>query len=118
MDNVRDLQDDAQTPLMIDEAAAAVMDADCQPSQLHRAVRGRLPLKPWFGSTNLLLYTMAGDSGRWVVSGTDMGKYTTALVDPEPADLDSVYDHIDGSATAVPAIRPQFLATFPSRGWK
>lgn len=162
MDNVRDLQDDAQTPLMIDEAAAAVMDADCQPSQLHRAVRGRLPLKPWFGSTNLLLYTMAGDSGRWVVSGTDMGKYTTALVDPEPAvgfditvgsylccgrfglgltymnwnpdgetvirtgnsgmiyssmpayndinvdpgtGLDSVYDHIDGSATAVRTIR-------------
>jgi len=82
METIRELPEGSQTPLAIDDA---VMAADCPPTQLHRAVRGRLPLKPWFGSTNLLLYTMAGDSGRWVVSGPDMGKYTTALVDPEPA---------------------------------
>ena len=85
METVRELPEGAQMPLAIDDASAAAMAADCQPTQLHRAVRGRLPLKPWFGSTNLLLYTMAGDSGRWVVNGDDMGKYTTGLVDPEPS---------------------------------
>lgn len=131
-------------------------------TELHRAVHGRLPLKPWFGSSNLLAYTLAGESGRWIVTGTDMGKYTTDLVDPEPAlgfdvtvgsylacgrfglgitytnwnpeaetvirtgnsgmiysamptyndisvdpgtGLDTLYDHIDGSATGVRTIR-------------
>jgi hypothetical protein len=88
METIRELPQGAQMPLAIEDQAMAAAAEDCEtcePTQLHRAVRGRLPLKPWFGSTNLLLYTMAGDSGRWVVSGTDMGKYTTALVDPEPA---------------------------------
>ena len=54
-------------------------------TELHRAVHGRLPLKLLVREFNLLAYTLAGESGRWIVTGTDMGKYTTDLVDPEPA---------------------------------
>lgn len=52
----------------------------CQESTYSLAVRGRLPLQPWYGSTNLLFYTLAGDSGRWIASG--LGTYTTGSVDP------------------------------------
>jgi hypothetical protein len=44
-------------------------------------VATRLPLSPWFGSANLLFFTLGDDSDRYVASGLG-ADFTTSRVDP------------------------------------